>query len=119
MALVAGLICFALLDSPLGVIALALGAVVEIGESVLWYRYLKRFRVRTGVESLPGQLGEAVTDCRPGGQVRVRGELWRALADPGVDAGATIRVTGVEGLTLSVVPDTRRMPEAVEGAQRR
>ena len=54
MALVVGFVLFAILDPPLGVIALVAGALLEIGEAVFWTRYLRRYRVRTGVEVAPG-----------------------------------------------------------------
>jgi membrane-bound ClpP family serine protease len=43
-----------------------------------------------------------VTECRPRGQVRVRGELWEAVADHGADPGDTVRIEAIEGLTLIV-----------------
>jgi hypothetical protein len=50
LALVLAFVLFAILDPPLGVIALAVGAVFEVGEAIFWTRYLKRIRVRTGAE---------------------------------------------------------------------
>ena len=38
------------------------------------------------------------------GMVRVHGELWRAVAREAIPAGAHVRVTRMEGLTLHVVP---------------
>lgn len=104
MALVAGFVAFALLDPPLGSIALAVGAVAEVGEAYLWTRYLRRFRVRTGVEGMIGERGEVIAACDPHGQVRVRGEIWAALSEPGAGVGESVRVTAVEGLTLRVEP---------------
>jgi membrane protein implicated in regulation of membrane protease activity len=36
--------------------------------------------------------------------VRLHGELWRAVSREEIPAGAQIRVTRIEGLTLHVVP---------------
>jgi membrane protein implicated in regulation of membrane protease activity len=45
----------------------------------------------------------AVTDLRPEGRVRVAGEVWRARAPDGADAGDEVVVERVEGdLTLLV-----------------
>jgi len=55
-----------------------------------------------GHESLPGAEGVAVTDCRPEGRVRVRGEVWRAVCADGVGAGEAVVVERVSGLTLLV-----------------
>ena len=104
MALVAGFVAFALIDPPLGVLLLAVGAVVEVGEAMLWYRYLSRIRVRTGVEGLIGERGSVIEECRPSGRVKVYGEIWRAEcpAPGGVRVGETIRIVSVDGLTLTV-----------------
>ena len=104
MALVAGFVAFALLGPPLGVLALVAGAVIEVGEAYLWTRYLKRIRVRTGVEGLIGERGEAIEACDPRGQVRVRGEIWSAICEPPVGAGDGVRVVSIDGLTLGVEP---------------
>jgi membrane-bound serine protease (ClpP class) len=37
------------------------------------------------------------------GMVRLHGELWRAVAREAIPAGAHVRVTHIEGLTLHVV----------------
>ena len=40
--------------------------------------------------------------CRPTGQVRIGGEIWEARCEAGADVGETVRVTGLDGLTLLV-----------------
>jgi membrane-bound serine protease (ClpP class) len=49
-------------------------------------------------------IGVARTDLQPQGKVLVRGELWDARARVNVPAGARVRVTLVDGLTLEVEP---------------
>ena len=75
---------------------------IELGEATFWIRRSRRNRPAIGHESLPGTEGVATTDCRPEGQVRVRGELWRAVSADDVSAGETIVVEGISGLTLHV-----------------
>lgn len=104
MALLVGLVLFAVLDPPLGVILLALGAVIEIGEAVFWTRYLRRIRVRTGAEGMIGERAEVLERCRPNGRVRLRGELWDANCESGADVGEAVRVVAVERLLLRVEP---------------
>jgi membrane-bound serine protease (ClpP class) len=58
----------------------------------------------TGREALVGEIGEARSRLEPRGTVLVRGEIWRAVATAAVEAGARVRVLGVEGLTLRVEP---------------
>jgi len=61
-------------------------------------------RPRVGAEALVDAEGVALSDCRPSGRVRVRGEAWRALCREGVDAGDEVVVLAVSGLTLEVRP---------------
>jgi membrane-bound serine protease (ClpP class) len=57
----------------------------------------------TGAESMVGRLAVARGSLGPEGQVNVDGEIWRAVAEGGaVAAGETVRVTAVDGLTLTV-----------------
>ena len=64
---------------------------------------LKR-RTTTGSEGLIGMAGVAKTDLRPSGQILVHGELWEAISEEPLKAGAQIQVTGIDGLTLRVRP---------------
>jgi membrane-bound serine protease (ClpP class) len=53
--------------------------------------------------SVEGREGEAITALDPEGQVRVRGEVWRAVADgEDVDEGDPVEVVSRDGLTLTV-----------------
>jgi membrane-bound serine protease (ClpP class) len=63
----------------------------------------------TGVDALIGQEAQARSAIARGapGFVAVHGELWQAAADVPIEAGAVVRVTEVNGLTLTVVPDPR------------
>ncbi|MCC6146943.1 MAG: nodulation protein NfeD [Anaerolineaceae bacterium] len=61
--------------------------------------------VRTGRESLPGQVGIARSEINPRGTALVAGELWVVEADPEgafIEEGARVVVTEVEGLRLRV-----------------
>ena len=60
-------------------------------------------RPATGSEELLGAVAVARTPLDPEGQVFVRGELWRAVADDGpIGEGERVRVVGVDSLTLRV-----------------
>jgi membrane-bound serine protease (ClpP class) len=61
-------------------------------------------RPRVGAEALVDAEGVALSDCRPTGRVRVRGESWRAFCREGVDAGDAVVVLAISGLTLEVRP---------------
>ena len=61
----------------------------------------------TGVDALIGQQAQVRSTIVPGksGLVGVHGELWKAESDGPIEAGGIVRVTAVNGLTLTVVPD--------------
>jgi len=88
-----------------GVAVILAGMTIEIGEAALWIRLSRRARPAIGgAEALVGAEGVAASACRPEGQVRVQGELWRAVCPAGVDAGEPVVVEDVTGLTLRVRP---------------
>jgi membrane-bound serine protease (ClpP class) len=63
-----------------------------------------RRRTTTGSEGLIGMTGVAKTDLFPSGQILVHGELWGAISEEPLKAGAQIQVTSIDGLTLHVKP---------------
>ena len=77
-------------------------AAVEVAETLFWLWYSRRRQVQMGPETLVGETGRVVVPCRPRGQVRVQGELWRAHCAEGADVGEEVRVVGLDGLTLTV-----------------
>lgn len=63
---------------------------------------------KTGVEQLIGIRGVAQKELDPRGQVRIRGELWRAEILPDahpIARGEQVRVLRVRGVTLIVAAD--------------
>lgn len=58
----------------------------------------------TGAGSMVGQTGHTLTPIEPGtvGRVATHGEIWRATADEPIAEGTRVRITGVDGLTLTV-----------------
>jgi membrane-bound serine protease (ClpP class) len=58
----------------------------------------------TGAHTLIGLQGRARTPLAPGsgGQIDVRGEIWRAESTVSLHAGDPVRVVGINGLTLLV-----------------
>jgi membrane-bound ClpP family serine protease len=66
-------------------------------------------RVKTGKEALIGAKGEATTDLKPKGEVRVMGEFWEATAKDGeIVTGQAIEVVGMDGMFLLVKPTEQK-----------
>jgi membrane-bound serine protease (ClpP class) len=99
-----GAIALAVLVLPpgWGIAAVTLALVIEVAEVGFWIRFLRRYRVRTGVEGLIGSTAEVIENCDPSGRVRLRGEIWHARCRAGASVGDRVAVTGVDGLTLEV-----------------
>jgi membrane protein implicated in regulation of membrane protease activity len=95
-----------LLPAPWGAVAVAGAATVEVLELLFWKRFLRRYRLRTGPETLIGERATVVEACAPLGRVRIRGELWKARCTRPVEAGESVVVAGMDGLTLQVDPES-------------
>lgn len=115
-----------LIDSPLPELQLGLRVILPVVASVsglvlflvgLGVRAQRRSPV-TGVDGMIHETGRAITSIDPGGigRVQTHGEIWTATATEPVAAGQTVRVTAVQGLLLTVAPETR-LPEHTGGAQ--
>ena len=109
-ALVVGLLLFILwkLDIPLhtgGVIAIA--CVVAV---VVFFLHKALFPVlkdgpQPNSSNMIGLEGEVITILSPKGVVKIRGELWKAVAiEATVEVGQNVVVLGREGLKLLVKP---------------
>jgi membrane protein implicated in regulation of membrane protease activity len=91
------------LPTPWGYVAVAAAAVYEVAELAFLVWYSRRRRATTGAEALPGSVGIVVVPCRPLGQIRVAGELWRARCEEGADPGENVVVEALgPDLTLLV-----------------
>ena len=100
MLLIAALVGLFFLPQPWNVVAVVVAALVEVGEVFFWLKFLRRYRIQTGAEAMVGKRAE-VLDA---GRVRISGEIWNARSERPVIAGQAVRITGVDGLTLSVEP---------------
>jgi membrane-bound serine protease (ClpP class) len=67
---------------------------------------LHRKKPVTGVAGMLQEIGTAQTDIDPVGQIFVHGEIWRAVSPDKILKGDKVRITSVDGLTLSVVKFT-------------
>ncbi len=67
----------------------------------------------TGVGTMVGLRASVRTLVGPdtNGMVEVRGELWQARSQTPIEGGRFVRITEVNGLTLTVVPDSTSISE--------
>jgi membrane-bound serine protease (ClpP class) len=85
------------------------GGVLLLGRLAL---AAQRQRPVTGVDGLIGRAAQARAPMLPGvpAPVTIHGELWQGISEVPVAEGAWIRVTAVNGLTLTVVPQSSPTP---------
>jgi membrane-bound serine protease (ClpP class) len=101
-----------LVDSPLPELQVSLRVVLPIvfgfaGIAAFLVKLAvasQRLRPATGVTAMIGESGQALTAIEPGreGRVMTHGEIWTAIAAEPIAQGARVRVTRVDGLTLTV-----------------
>ena len=104
LLLIGILLAVFVLPSPWGLVAVAVGAILDIAETGLFIWWSKRRKASVGVDLLVGKKGVAVDSLWPEGQVKVNGEIWRARCAGGCDSGTAIVVRAIDGLTLEVDP---------------
>jgi membrane-bound serine protease (ClpP class) len=101
-----------LIDSPLPEMQIHLSTAVALALpfaviTVFLLTLVLRARTRkaaTGDVGMVGEIGVAHTPLNPSGKVFVHGEFWNAVCSTPVEAGTSIRVSAVEGLSLKVEP---------------
>lgn len=104
LLLIGILLAIFVLPSPWGLVAVAVGAILDIAETGAFMWWSKRRSSSVGVESLVGKRAVAVEALWPEGQVKLAGEIWKARCDGGCEAGTKVVVREVRGLTLIVDP---------------
>jgi membrane-bound serine protease (ClpP class) len=85
-------------------------AAVSLGLSLLVLRLAVKSRERpvvTGIEEMIGMAGQVEDWSGSRGHVFVHGESWNAVSPIPLSPGAPVRVTRVDGLTLTVTPATQ------------
>jgi membrane-bound serine protease (ClpP class) len=73
-------------------------------KSRLWKPAMGREEFVGNIAEVTGTLSKSADGEMFEGMVRLNGALWRAVAREHIPAGARVRVTSFEGLTLHVVP---------------
>ena len=104
-----------LIDTPAPYMRISVGAIVgTAATTAAFFLFVVgagvkalRTRTKTGREGLVGEIGVVRTRLAPRGQIFLSGELWNAESEGEMEPGASVRVTGMDGLTLRVVPVQR------------
>ncbi len=100
-----------LIESPIPALRVSLWAIVPIAFLTFFVVFLAaravirthRRKGLTGQEGMVGLVGKARSDLSPGGQIFVRGEIWKAESVEGmIKKGEEVEVIDVEGLKLKV-----------------
>jgi membrane protein implicated in regulation of membrane protease activity len=102
MFLLVAIVLLVVLPSPWNAVGFVAGVVLFAGEIVFWNRTVRGRRAAVGVETIVGASATVVSACRPAGQVRARGEIWRAQCADGADPGDRVIVVAQHGLELVV-----------------
>ena len=89
------------LDGWMRFAAIALVVGIEVVEIFIWLRW-RKVKATTGIEGIVGQRGRVLSDLDPTGQVRVKGQIWKATSTSPAVAGEDVVVESVEGLELKV-----------------
>ena len=95
------IVAFVFFEWPWRGVVLGAFLLFDILEIYVWLRWRKKKAI-TGPEGIVGARGRALTDCNPEGQVRVKGQTWKAMAADSVKAGDDIEVVGTRDLQLEV-----------------
>jgi membrane-bound serine protease (ClpP class) len=104
LLLIALALAIFVLPSPWGIVAVGVGATLELAETSLFIWWSQRRQASVGVQSLVGKRGVAIDALWPDGQVRIEGEIWAARCRGGCDPGSAVVVRRIEGLVLEVEP---------------
>jgi membrane protein implicated in regulation of membrane protease activity len=98
------------LDGWLRVGVIAALLVFEAIEIYIWLRWRKK-RSITGAETVIGEQALVVTECRPSGQVKFRGQVWSATCPRGAGVGEAVVIRRVDGVKLEVEPAAGEHPQ--------
>jgi membrane protein implicated in regulation of membrane protease activity len=93
------------LSPAVGLLVVAAALIFEVAELAFWRRFLRRYRLRSGPETMVGDTALVEEPLDPEGTVRYRGEIWRArIREGSARPGERVRIAAVDGLVFEVEP---------------
>ncbi len=111
IALILGSIMLIDTESVFDIIEISLPIIILIvALTVLFFTFAITFGIKaqrkkptTGIEGLINEIGLAITDLNPSGQVRVHGEIWNAeSAEEAISSGEKVIIEKINSLKLIV-----------------
>jgi membrane-bound serine protease (ClpP class) len=96
-------------------VVIPVGAALGLISATLVWKFTSSATqpLRSGAPGLLGEVGEVRETVGPGdGRVLVHGELWSARSPVPIPEGARVRVVGVRGLEVEVMPVEQQLKEA-------
>ncbi len=104
-------------DAPgFGVSPILIGSIAAVSAGLFLFVIMMLMRARqravvTGPEEMIDSRAEVIDWQGRKGRVRAHGEIWRAEADQELPPGQAVRVTDIDGLTLTVLPLKEEDPQ--------
>ena len=102
MLIIVAFLLLLLLPTPWNIVGFLVVIPLWILELLAWNRSMKGRRKAVGAQTLLGREAVVMTACRPRGQVRIDGEIWKARCDAGAGEGDTVRIVDRDNLALIV-----------------
>ena len=103
MTIVGAAIAFLFLDPPWTWVVIGCLVAIDVMQVIVWWRWRGR-RSIAGAEGLLGAHGVVVTALDPEGQVKAKGQIWKARAESNVRRGEKVEVVSVDGIQVTVAP---------------
>jgi len=86
------------------VIGVAIGVGLFLLFALIKILQIRRKKPVIGKKEMIGLKGEAITNIKNEGQIKIRGEIWRAKSETEIKKGEIVEVIEREGLSLKVRP---------------
>ena len=103
MTLIGATLALLFLEPPFSWLVIGFLVLIDLAQIAVWLRWRNR-RSITGSDGMLGQRGIVVTDLAPEGQVKAKGQIWKARSTTPLVIGTPVEVVEVHGIELSVVP---------------
>ncbi len=101
MTIIGATLAILFVDPPWRWVIIGALLATDVVQVTVWLRWRKKKSI-TGIDTIVGATGRAVTAVDPEGQVSVRGQIWSAHSTDRIEVGDDVTVMAVDGLKLEV-----------------